>query len=366
MKGAGDMALLSAEAPKDSLNRKDRGAFSIIGDETGGHMKLPSTMKMLEFDGSVTEVVVSSAGKVALCWGLPEPPGGWFGPFGFFRLVSYAFMAVSAVGLLLSWGSLTSMDCLGFFAGVLLSIAAAVCAAAAYSHEGLANEVTEVAKQNEQYAEKNKRMAEQVESLSGVAGKLKDVEESLGVNIEQLRATLDALHRQTSIQQLATLLRAFCDADRGVAIDQRLMKSEVEDFFDSSDAIFRGACPTFDFEAFKKAAVQVGIGIYAMRFMVNALIAAGDDNPHKSTAELSLIMFCFDPEGHLESCLSDLKLVLADVTEEELRSMLLEKKAKFSRAQENGRISCKDMHDISQKIMASTEVKSSDPSGTEP
>mmetsp|Transcript_144562 Transcript_144562/g.366945 ORF Transcript_144562/g.366945 Transcript_144562/m.366945 type:complete len:327 (+) Transcript_144562:1390-2370(+) len=320
-------------------------------------------MKVMDDKGNVSSVAVSS-GEVVACLGLPPPPGGWYGPFGFFRLVSYAFVGVAGLGVLFALSSLVCLDFFGFLAAALLTVAALVSAAASYAHEGLANEVTEMAKQNDQFAQKNDKLTEQVKELGGVADKLQSIEKDLGVNMDQLKATLEAMHRQTSIQQLATMLSAFCDADRDGDKNQRLTNSEVSDFFDSSDAVLRGACPTFDFEALKQLALTVGIGLYAMRFMVNALIASGDDNPHKSTAELSLIMFCFDPEHHLESCLADLRLVLTDTSEEELRSILQEKKDKFAIAAENGRIPCKDLHDISHRVMTFDATGAKSPSAS--
>jgi len=284
--------------------------------------------------------------------GLPEPPGGWYGPFGFFRIVSYAFAAVAGLGAMFALGCLVDLDGFGFFASLLLCAAAIISAIAAYSHEGLANEVTAMAKQNDLFAEKNEQLQQQVKKLGGVADRMDSIQRDLGVTEDKLKETIDALHRQTSIQQLASMLTAFCDADRDGNKDQRLTKSEVDDFFDSSNAILRGACPTFDFDELKKMSMTVGIGLYAMRLMVNALIAAGDDNPHKSTAELSLVMFCFDPVGHLESCVNNLRLVLQD-DPEDLRSLLMEIRRQHAVDDQHGRIPCKEVHDLSHRVMTS-------------
>merc|ERR1712130_383902 len=123
--------------------------------------------------------------------------------------------------------------------------------------------------------------------MGGVAEKMRSLESELGISSEQLQSTMDTLHRHTSIQQLAAMLSSFCDADREGDQNQRLTKGEVEEFFDDNNAILKGACPTFDFQALKQMALNVGMGLYAMRFLANALIASSDDKPHKSTAELS-------------------------------------------------------------------------------
>jgi len=364
------MALLQAEAPDVSKIAgkvsasvpPSWGSFAHMGggaSDSKTHIELPSTVKVLNEAGQAEEMAVVGASKVAACCGIAPPPMGWYGPFGFFRVVALAFMAISVSGLFLAVGSLAKMDSLGFFAGLLLIIAAAVCAAAAYSHEGLANEVTEAAEQNNKFAEKNDRMAQQLNGLGDVATKLDSLEQELGVNMDEFEGFLDKLHRQTSIQQLATLLEAFCAADRrGGDADERLNdQGQVDDFLDACDPILRGACPTFDFDAFKKAAAHAGIGMYAVRFMSDAVIAAGSDSLHKSTALLSLIMFSFQPDEQLEHLLSELKLACPDRDEAALRNLLVQKKEKGAQRDQGGRIPCRDLQDVSAIIRSSTETK---------
>jgi len=330
-----------AGGAKDSL-------ASAAGDAKS-HIELPSSVKMLDGEGNVTEVAIAGAGKIIACCGLQPPPMGWYGPFGFFRLVSYAFILASVLGLVLAVSSLSQMDCLGFFSGLLLVVAAATSAAAAFSHEGLANEVTEVAEQNRQYAQKNDRMTKQLEGLGDVANQLESLESSLGVNMSQFTDFLETLHRQTSIQQLATLLRAFCDADRHGTLDERLMKEEVDDFLDDCTPILKGACPTFDFETFKDEAEQHGIGMHAVRFMANALIASSSDNVHTSTALLSLIMLSFSPEKYTEHFLSDMKLACPNVKQQAIRDLIATKRQK--KARPDGSLFCRDLCDLQQTIL---------------
>ena len=45
-------------------------------------------------DCSLAGFTAAGFKAVDLC-GLPAPPGGWLGPFGFFRLVTYAFVVLS-------------------------------------------------------------------------------------------------------------------------------------------------------------------------------------------------------------------------------------------------------------------------------
>lgn len=339
------LATASAPFKGGDLEHGLAGQLSAVGGKY-----LPSKTKLMSVAGKVTEVTFGGAVQFVHCLGLPEPPGGWYGPFGFFRLLSYVFGLMAVCGVVFALICLMSLDGFGFFASALLCFAAVVSAVAAYAHEGLANEVTAMTTQNDLFAKKNEILQHQIKKLGGVAEKMAKIQKDLGINEQKLKDTIDALHRQTSIQQLASMLTAFCEADREGDKDQRLTASEVEDFFDSSDAILRGACPTFDFAELKQMALTVGIGLYAMRLMVNALIAAGDDNPHKSTAELSLVMFCFDPEGHMESCVNNLRLVLPDDLED-LRGMLEDVKTKHAMSDQHGRIPCKEVHHISHRVM---------------
>merc|ERR1712194_929892 len=97
-------------------------------------------------------------------------------------------------------------------------------------------------------------------------------------------------------------------------------------------SILQTALPNFDFEAFKREA-------------------------HKSAAEMSLIMFAFDPEQNMQACLHDLKLVLHDTPEDTLKQQLEGKKAKFAVKEDHGRIPCDSLEDISQKVMHAVEEK---------
>jgi len=49
--------------------------------------------------------------------------------------------------------------------------------------------------------------------------------------------------------------------------------------------------------------------------------------------------------------LASLKLVLGDASEAQLRSALAKKRKQFALAEEGGRIPCKELHDISHRIM---------------
>lgn len=256
---------------------------------------------------------------------------------------------MASLGMFLALTEMVVFDGLGFLAAAVLISAAGVSATAAFAHEGLVHEVTDMATQNDLFAEKNVKLAESIAELSEVSARLDSLQNSLGARMGELEDTLGALHSVTATTQLVTLLRAFTDADSARHKDQRLTDEELTDFFDTSGELLHLAAPDFDFALLKSEATTVGIGLYAMRFLVNAVIASGDDVPGKSTAELALMMFSINPERHFEECLAALRMVLK-TSEEELRSML-QAKRQLARPDEHNRIPCKDLMDISRLVM---------------
>ena len=120
-----------------------------------------------------------------LC-GLPSPPGGWLGPFGFFRLVTYAFVFLAVLAIFLGimaatgqpfagvpfiggredlWASASGRgepDGFATFAALLLCLGSVVSAGAAYAHEGLEREVSAMKKQNDIFKSKNEARIKKV------------------------------------------------------------------------------------------------------------------------------------------------------------------------------------------------------------
>ncbi|CAE8694630.1 unnamed protein product, partial [Polarella glacialis] len=330
----------------------------------GSSLELPSTMKVLDSSGKVSTVsLVGGAAKMALCCGIPAPPGGWWGPFGFFRLVSYAFAACSVFGFLLALVAATGgpfqgvpliggqPDGFATVASLLLSFAAALCALASYAHEGLANEVTAMAKQNGAFADKNDKMDEQVKELGGVSTSLEQLKSSMGLHLDQLEDTLRSLHQVNCTMQMGTILRAFLMSDSFGNKDSRLEGDELTDFFGSAGPELKEVAPDFDFAGLQQEAMVVGIGLYNMRLLVNAVVAGCDQVPGRSTAMLALIVFGFNPDKHFDELLRALKVVLKQKSEVEIKALLDAKKG-LARPQDHGRIPGKELMDIAREVMA--------------
>merc|ERR1711879_492319 len=101
-----------------------------------------------------------------------------------------------------------------------------------------------------------------------------------------------------------------------------------------------------------KAEVRnAGLDLCAMRLLVNSVIAGADDAPTKALAELSLIEFSLDPEGHLPDCRSALRRVLKQ-PEAKISSMLQD--LADSQADANGIVPCQCLLELSKQVMLST------------
>lgn len=330
------------------------GAFQ--GTEAAGPSlpPMPSSMKVLGEDGQVTAVSLglgAAEGISHFCC-LPTPKGGWLGPMGFLRMVSYALAGTALLGILLALLTVLFQDMLGFLTSLLLVLAAGCSAVAAYAHEGLANEVSRMARQNALFASKNEEFRKQTEALGVVAQRVDSLQQSLGMHADDLQKVLDALHASVATQQLATVVRAFTDADGFGTTDRCLQGSEVEEFFDHTRDLLKEAVPGFDLSRLESECKASGIGIVKMRFLVNALAAGSDAQPGRSTAMLALVLFSVDPVQNFEECHDALRVVLRRSSEEEIKALLQAKKEK-AKSSPFGRLSCKDLEDVAQRVMRS-------------
>ena len=182
------------------------------------------TSEMPKMDCSMAGVATFGFKVVDFC-GLPSPPGGWLGPFGFFRLVTYAFVLMSLLAVFLGIMAATGQpfngvpiigsqpDGFATFAALLLCLGALVSAGAAYAHEGLEQEVTAMAKQNEIFRTKNEMLAAQLDELGGVRKKLDQIQQKMGENLQQFEETLQELHTVSCAELLQMMLEAFMNAD---------------------------------------------------------------------------------------------------------------------------------------------------------
>ncbi|CAE7413126.1 ATP5C1 [Symbiodinium pilosum] len=301
--------------------------------------------------------------RAARC--LPAPPGGWLGPFGFFRLVTYVFLAGAVFAVLLTVTASVGLgiplvgggpDGFAAFASLLLCFACLVCAGAAYAHEGLEQEVTAMQKQNQLFQDKNQLLAAQLDELSGVRQKLEDVRQRLGEDLEHFEATLVELHAVSSVEVLQLMLEAFLNADD--SRDGRLADEELDRFFEVCKAPLQQAAPDFDVEQLVEEVQDVGLGLCNLRFLTNAAVAGCDRIPGRSTAMLALVMFSTHPEKYEHELAISLKSVLGS-SDDVVAAWIQDKKAKAD-PQEHGRIPGHELMDLSRMVMsAPLEAKDS-------
>jgi len=300
--------------------------------------------------------------KVVDFCGLPSPPGGWLGPFGFFRLVTYAFIACSVLAIVLGIMGATGQpfngvpiigsqpDGFATFAALLLCFASIVSAGAAYAHEGLEQEVSAMAKQNDIFKSKNEMLAAQLDELSGVRKKLEAVQQKMGENLEQFEATLQELHTVSCAELLQMMLEAFMNADLQGVKDCRLTGEEVDALFDVCEASLKDSAPDFDLDALINAVTETGIGICNLRFLANAAVAGCDKVPGRSTAMLTLVMFSAHPEKYEHEMAIALRSVL-DMEDDDIAAMLKEKMT-LANPKDHGRIIGHDLMDVSRLVMS--------------
>eukprot|EP00747_Dinoflagellata_sp_TGD_P197128 gnl/TRDRNA2_/TRDRNA2_68112_c0_seq1.p1 gnl/TRDRNA2_/TRDRNA2_68112_c0~~gnl/TRDRNA2_/TRDRNA2_68112_c0_seq1.p1 ORF type:complete len:370 (+),score=85.74 gnl/TRDRNA2_/TRDRNA2_68112_c0_seq1:104-1213(+) len=324
-------------------------------------LTLPNTMKVMGPDGQLHVEKLAIPDQVSCCCShvigcFPAPPMGWTGPFGLFRLIAYAFIALMALSVVMMLAILISYDFgeswFSLIGSVLLFLAAGVATAAAYSHEGLANQVTEMSKQNDRFAEKNERFAKQLNSLASVDKKLQDIGGHMGQNLSDLEKTLNALNKCAHTAQLNTILRAFTSADStamGGDKDMVLKHDEVDSFFMDSSECFKQAAPEYDMGPIKKLASTSGtFDLNMMRIFVMAVIAGGDSVPGKTTALLTLVAFSLDPGEHLDEARDEIAHIVAgEMTKDEVREQL---QGMVEDPDDPKAIPCADLVELAEKV----------------
>eukprot|EP00928_Gymnodinium_smaydae_P083875 TRINITY_DN67117_c0_g1_i1.p1 TRINITY_DN67117_c0_g1~~TRINITY_DN67117_c0_g1_i1.p1 ORF type:complete len:430 (+),score=119.22 TRINITY_DN67117_c0_g1_i1:137-1291(+) len=380
-------AFQDLEDPEASSAEDD--AESVEGNETS-ELKLPTSMKVPAGNGQVATVPIDAPESVSIMCGLPAPPGGWYGPFGFFRIGSYVFAALAVLGLILAAvatfallasaakggqnipGDTTvplranattpatvSEEAWAISAALILALGAALSGSAAYAHEGLAKQVNLLADQNAAFAEKNERFAAQVKSLSPIQDQLNQAQSSMGIGMDKLETTIATFHSLETTNQLLSMLRAFMDADgqhRGEGVGDRVLQgAEVHNFFHSCQHKLQEAAPDYDLSALEALAAEKSMGMGDLRLLVNAVVAGSEKVIGKSSAMLNLVCFGMDPEAYSDRLTKSLQLVLRDDSPEELQS-LVEEKAEEA---DGNRIPAEELQDVSARIMAVGRTSSS-------
>ena len=331
-----DAPLVSkSDEPSGQLAEGPDGADPEKGQMMSGSGRfLPKEMP--KCDCSMAGLAAFGFRVVDLC-GLPAPAGGWLGPFGFFRLVTYAFVACSVLAIFLGIMAATGQpfadvpliggqpDGFATFAALLLCFGSIVSAGAAYAHEGLEQEVSAMKKQNDIFKTKNDMLAAQLNDLSGVRAKLQTVQKKMGENLQQFEDTLQELHTVSCAELLQMMLEAFMNADLAGVKDCRLVGEEIDSLFDVCEASLKDAAPDFDMDKLINAVAETGIGICNLRFLANAAVAGCDKKPGRSTAMLTLVMFSAHPDKYEHELAIALRSVL-DMDQDHIAEMLKEKK----------------------------------------
>jgi len=245
---------------------------------------------------------------------------------------------------------------------LILAIVAVVCALASYAHEGLANEVTEMARQNESYAKKNELLASQVTELGHIDSQFAQLQSSMGMSVDELESKLRTLHRITATSQLTAIFRAFTSIHCDCTGDGRkVQQREIHDFFDSVEPILRQAAPHFHFDEMVAEAEQQheSMGLPMMQLLVNAVIASSEQDGHQCCALLNLIMLALDPAEHLETTLDSAFVCLKQqgYTRDGLKAYFYEK----WEASAEDSIECVRLLELSREIMLGSKPRGNRP-----
>eukprot|EP00931_Biecheleriopsis_adriatica_P070145 TRINITY_DN43936_c0_g1_i1.p1 TRINITY_DN43936_c0_g1~~TRINITY_DN43936_c0_g1_i1.p1 ORF type:complete len:325 (+),score=98.26 TRINITY_DN43936_c0_g1_i1:82-1056(+) len=287
------------------------------------------------------------------------------GPGGLFNIVALVFAAISVLGLAFAIMGATNTpmpgtvkpdkpDAFRIISALLLCFVALPCALAAFAHEGLTKEVSKVAQQNRMFKAENQKLDAQLKNLGAVRTKLGELEKSMGVDAAALSDMLTAVRKVTCTTQLATVLRAFLEADGGYGNkDSKLQGSELMDFFDSCQGILKEADPSLDLHSFKTAARDGGgIDLYQMRCIVCAVVASVDEASGRSAAMMSLALFSFNPEKHMDEASNKLEIVFeGKKSGAKIGAALQELKGKADPS--TGRLDGEHLLELSYEVMAS-------------
>lgn len=243
---------------------------------------------------------VAAAETARSCFGcLPSPAGGKFGPFGFLRLVAYAFCWIflySCVAIFLHWGT---GDFLILSMESLLAVASAFCALCAYSHEMLMNQTTETAKQNKRMSKSLDRLEESVEGLKGVNDKLAALAKSFNTNLDEVEQLLTELGSLSDLEHVCDLLKSFMSVEaefRTGIHDGVLDREDLIEFLEAAQLAFLRIpnVSRLDVLEIQRRNSKAGIDLNMLKLLANALLSRTRD-PRRSHALSDLFLFMMEP-----------------------------------------------------------------------
>jgi len=259
----------------------------------------PKSLTSKSVDGVVSHVQVTPKS----IFGMAEPPGGWYGPFGFLRLVSYSFMFMSAIMLMtFVYGLAAQENIWSLSFCLILCVASLLAAGAAYSHEGLANQVSKMARHNSEYAALNDDFTRQTNDLEGVADRIDELLKGKAETIEEFKSHMSKLDQLSSLNLISTVVRSFIDAQMQEYAksggqgdpDGLLTHSEVRDFLNGAKTTLKDRVPEFDSMKLARSAFFPGVSLSE----INLLVATIDtDFEEEKQCFMQLMFFFLNPHG---------------------------------------------------------------------
>lgn len=267
------------------------------GWDLGSRPPMPP-IKVVDEAGVVKEIAMDLGQNLVPCCGAPPPAGSWYGPFGFFRMMGGVFMLLALFAIFATIHSATQKDWVGVLMNIVLIVAAFISAISAYCHEGLSNEVGVFARQNDEFANENGNMSEQLNDLDRVAKQYERVLEELQGDEKQLDELVEALHRIVLMKSLGTIFNSYMDAD--INRDEDLKAAEVDTFFSNIWEVLKFVSGDFPLDMLYQEAVAadaISIDKNDVKHLIYACSCYGDPKkPGATRAFLWLVLFSFDPD----------------------------------------------------------------------
>jgi hypothetical protein len=265
--------------------------------------------------------------------------------------VGYAFFCLNLFAIFATIFSGYSKDWYGMSMNFILIISSLIAAISSYCHEGLSNEVSVFARQNDEFASLNETLGNQLKDMENVKVKYQHVLDDLQGDETLLKDLVASLHRIVLMKNLQTIFRAFMDADENK--DQHIGPKEADMFFSNTWAVLRYAAGDLDRVArdSDSAYANSARGAFPLqqlyeeamnaeggkncsldrddvKLLIYACSLSGDiDKPHASKALLWLVLFCFNPDVYADGFAESLIVALLGTSpmekdEENMRSLV--------------------------------------------
>jgi hypothetical protein len=239
-----------------------------------------------------------------MCFGkLTAPPGGWYGPFGFLRIVGIVFLLIfiyscASFTLHMISGSSTS------FLEILLMVSSLLCALCALSHEQLMKMTTLTAKENKRMAKSLDQLEVSIDGLKGVKDELEQLLQKFNVSLDQVDALFAKLAHYIDLDHVCDLLRDFMMADAafGGNKDSVVDGADLLEFLEQAHVALRRV-PGLErteilavSEKYEEMGSKTGIDIGMAKLLCNAMIT-NNSEPERAESIRDLFLFCLEPQN---------------------------------------------------------------------